>query len=93
LENINSNNGKINMDETIFVKVSEIIRKVIQNKNIELHEETSSKDVDGWDSLRHVMIISEVEKEFAISIDFMEVLEIKTIGDICTSVSKQLKND
>ncbi len=82
------------MDEKILLeKTISIVKDVLQNKNLTLNASSSSKDVDGWDSLRHVMIISEVEKEFAISIDFMEVLEIKTIGDICTSVSKQLKND
>jgi acyl carrier protein len=79
------------MDETIFVKVTEIIRKVVQKKNIELRVETSSKDVAGWDSLRHVMIIADVEKEFGITIDFMEILEIKTIGDICQTVANHLK--
>lgn len=79
------------MDETIFVKVTEIIRKVVQKKNIELRVETSSKDVAGWDSLRHVMIIAEVEKEFGITIDFMEILEIKTIGDICQVVANHQK--
>ncbi|NLU39935.1 MAG: acyl carrier protein [Bacteroidales bacterium] len=82
------------MDEKILLeKTISIVKDVLQNKNLTLNASSSSKDVEGWDSLRHVMIISEVEKEFAISIDFMEVLEIKTIGDICTSVSKQLKND
>lgn len=82
------------MDEKILQeKTISIVKDVLQNKNLTLNASSSSKDVEGWDSLRHVMIISEVEKEFAISIDFMEVLEIKTIGDICTSVSKQQKND
>jgi acyl carrier protein len=79
------------MDEKIFNRVVEIIRKTLKRKTLILDAQTSSKDVEGWDSLAHVTIISEVEKEFEISIDFMEILEIKTIGDICQTVANYIK--
>jgi acyl carrier protein len=79
------------MDEKIFNRVVEIISKTLSRKNLVLDAETSSKDVEGWDSLAHVTIIAEVEKEFGISIDFMEILEIKTIGDICQTIANYIK--
>ncbi len=79
------------MNEQIAEKVKTIIRNALQKQQVELLADTSSKDIEGWDSLRHLMIISEVEKEFGISIDFMEILEIKTVGDICKVVANQTK--
>ena len=79
------------MDEMIFNKIAEIICKTLGRKNLVLNLETSSKDIEGWDSLVHVTIITEVEKEFGIAIDFMEIIEIKTIGDICKTVVNNKK--
>lgn len=78
------------MDEKIFNRVTEIIGKTLNRKKLKLNPENSSKDVEGWDSLAHVTIIAEVEKEFGISIDFMEILEIKTINDICQTIVNHL---
>lgn len=79
------------MNEEIFNRVTGIISRALNKKNLVLGYETSSKDVEGWDSLAHVTIITEVEKEFGIAIDFMEILEIKTIGDICKAVVNNQK--
>ncbi|HPS12095.1 MAG TPA: acyl carrier protein [Prolixibacteraceae bacterium] len=79
------------MNEEIFNRVTGIISGTLNKKNLVLGYETSSKDVEGWDSLAHVTIITEVEKEFGITIDFMEILEIKTIGDICQAVVNNQK--
>lgn len=76
------------MEKEIFDKVVEIIRDEVKQADVELTTESSSKDVDGWNSLQHVMIISAVEKAFNIKIDFMELLNIKTVGDICEVVIK-----
>ena len=76
------------MNQEIFSKVAEIIRSQLQQPGLELAEHTGSNDVEGGDSLRHVMIIAEVEKAFGIKIDFLDLLNIKTVGDICTTVAK-----
>lgn len=76
------------MNNNIFLKVSAIIKKQLQQPALELKETTGSKDVEGWDSLQHVMIIADVENEFAIKIDLLELLNMKTVGDICNTVEK-----
>jgi acyl carrier protein len=79
------------MDEEIFYKVSGIIGKTLNRSDLVLFPGASSKDIEGWDSLAHLTIIGAVEKEFSITIDFMEILEIKTIEDICKTVENSKK--
>lgn len=73
-----------------FDRVEGIIRNSLKLKNFSISMETQLKDIDGWDSLQHVVIIAEVEKSFGIQIDFLELLEIQSVGDICRAVSKHL---
>lgn len=79
------------MDNDIFEKIQGVVKEVLQKNNIVLGPETSSKDVEGWDSLRHVMIITAIENHFDIMIDFEDVMEMKTLGDIYRVVEKKLK--
>lgn len=76
------------MGNQIFEKVAAVIREILKQPQLQLTLETTSGDVDGWDSLHHIMIITEVEKTFNIKIDFMEILEIKSVGDICKAIEK-----
>ena len=70
-------------------RIRSIARKVLNNDKLELRLEQTPGDIDGWDSLHHVMIIAEIEKQFHISFDFMELLEIKTIGDLCDAIKRK----
>lgn len=81
------------MDHQIFEKVAAVIRKTVNRPNIAINADTSSNDVEGWDSLHHIMIIAEIENEYSIKFNFLEVLEMRTVGDICKAVEAiYLKN-
>jgi len=75
---------------------SEIVARVkplfvrIMGDEVEFSESLASRDIKKWDSLNHVMLITEVEKEFGIKFDLMDMLEMRSIGDICKGVEKQV---
>lgn len=73
----------------IFNKVAEIITKNIGQTMLNLTRNTLSNDVEGWGSLQHIMIISEIEENFGIKFDFMDIIEMKSVGDICIAIEKQ----
>lgn len=79
------------MEETkVHKKVEEIFRREFSNVP-KLNEDISSKDIADWDSLRHVMLITEIEKEFGISFDLEDMLSMSTFGEICLNVSKKIQ--
>lgn len=39
-------------------------------------------DIDGWDSLGHVSMVSGLEKEFGLSFDVDDVMEMETVDAI-----------
>lgn len=77
-------------ENKVYKKVGEIFIRMFSNVP-KLNEEISSKDISDWDSLRHVMLISEIEKEFGISFDLEDMLSMSTFGDICLNVSKKIQ--
>lgn len=70
-------------------KLLEIFDQIFPGiKNIE--DTTSSADIREWDSLRHVLLISEVEKTFKIRFEINDMLQMKTFGDICKNIEDKI---
>lgn len=77
--------------EIIFTRIQEIIRCVLKNDSIILSNETTSNDVDGWDSLTHMLIIAEIEKQFNVRINFRELMKISNVGELVQTIEKKMK--
>ena len=74
----------------ILSVVSVIIKNVTGNPDLKINLTHTADDIKNWDSLRHVMIINEIENHFAIQFDLMEMLGISSVGDLCKAISKKL---
>jgi acyl carrier protein len=58
-----------------------IIAAALQVPSSALTLETGPGDLEAWDSLAHINIISEIEAEFLVSIPIEHVAEIRRIRD------------
>jgi len=76
--------------EEILETVAGICREVFENKNLDITAETSAKDIRKWDSLYHVMLITAVEKHFGIRFELEDMLDMKTVGQICMAVKEKI---
>jgi acyl carrier protein len=65
--------------------------KVLGHKNFELNDHTTAKDVDGWESITHMMIITELEEIFTIKFKLMDLMVMDNIGDLKQVITKELK--
>jgi len=57
----------------------------------ELNEQTTASEVPGWDSLSHVNVILAVEKRFGIRFSNLEILRLKSVGDLQRLVDSKTK--
>lgn len=65
------------------MNIEDLIKEVLFiEEGTKLTNETGPDDIDSWDSLGHVNIITAIEDEFDIEISPEEIGEIRTIGDI-----------
>ena len=65
-------------------KVTEIFRDVFDDESIVLTDETTAADIEDWDSLTHITLISEIEDAFNFSFSMKDVLGMKNVGEMLT---------
>lgn len=69
-----------------------IFRDTLDNDSLSLAEATTAKDVEGWDSITHVLIMVAVEKKFRVKFTAGEIQQLKNVGELAALVrSKQAK--
>lgn len=77
------------MDKNILEKINQIFKEVLEHDNFQLDPTTTTKDVEGWESSTHMMIISEIEDQFNIEFELDELWTMKNIGDLVASVASK----
>ncbi len=68
--------------EEILKKVNDIFHDVFDDDSIVVMEETTADDVEDWDSLMHITLISEVESAFGFKFQMKDVVGMKNVGEM-----------
>ena len=76
-------------NEDILKTLDQVFRKVLKRDNITLNETTTANDVEGWDSLTNMLLISEIEKTFQLHFSFREIVRLKNVGDLCAAIARK----
>lgn len=74
--------------EEIISRLTPIARVVFDEPNLELTEDLSPETLDAWTSLTFMQLLSAIEQDFSIKFKMMELLSLKTMGDIIQALSK-----
>ena len=76
--------------QEIFEKLNEVFSDVF-DEEITVTAETTSADIEEWDSLTHITLISEVEDAFDMKFSMKEVVEMKNVGEMVTIIAARRK--
>ena len=68
--------------EEAFKRLTDVFREVFDDDSIELNEETTSDDVEDWDSFEHISLVVAVETEFSFKIPMGKVITMKNVGEM-----------
>ena len=63
-------------------KILRLIEGVLNLPEGTVTEESVIDEVEGWDSLAHVLIIGELEEKLGISIPLEEAIELKSVREL-----------
>ncbi len=50
----------------INVQLLSVFRRVFENDSINIEDSTTADDIENWDSMTHLMLITEIEEDFSI---------------------------
>lgn len=76
--------------EVVFSKLKEIFFQVLHDIEVELTESTTHDDVDDWDSITNIQLITEIEKQFQIRLSIREIEGMKKVGDMRDIIIQKL---
>lgn len=71
--------------------LSEVFKIVFDDDEMIVNEESSANDVEGWDSMTHVLLLSAIEEKYGIEFNQKEVRKFQTVGDLLNSVNNKLR--
>jgi len=68
--------------EDIICKLNEIFEDIIDDGPVSLSEISTSKDVDGWDSLTNIQLVVSIEKYYNVKFTSEEMMSWKNVGEM-----------
>lgn len=74
----------------ILKQVNTIFIELFDDNSIVLSEQSDTSNIEAWDSLNHIQVITAVEKKFKIRFDLNDLLNFQNIGDLCRGVQSKL---
>jgi acyl carrier protein len=72
---------------TVKSRLDKIFQDIFDDPSLQITESTTASDIDAWDSLTHIDLIVQVEKEFKIKLSTGEVRGLKDVGDFITLIA------
>ena len=76
----------------IIEKLTPIVRTNLQNESLELRDDLSAENVSTWTSLAFMQMLTDIENVFGIKFKMMELIRLRTMGDIIQSLEAHLAN-
>ena len=75
----------------IFESLTRVLREVFDNDDIVATADLRAKSVEGWDSLKNVLLFVEIERAFHVRFGAAEISGLRNIGDLVTLLEEKTR--
>ncbi len=79
------------MSAKLDLQVRRVFASIFPGDPSAIEDGTRRGELEGWDSLAHLDLVSELENEFGVTLDPEDALEIETFGDAKRVVAQRLR--
>ena len=76
--------------EEVMKTLNEIFCDVFDDETIVLTDETNANDIEDWDSLEQINLLSTIEREFKIKFTVGDVEGLANVGAMIDVIMKKL---
>ena len=77
--------------EEIYEQLNEVFRDVFDDDTIEVNDQTTSRDIEDWDSLEHINLNAAIETQFGMKFTMGQVVTMKNVGEMVDIISSQIQ--
>jgi acyl carrier protein len=81
----------VNQD-ALLGRLNEVFRSVFDDPDLTVSLATTANDVPGWDSIVHITLVIEIEREFGVKFRMAEIEKLRNVGDLVASLEAKLPN-
>ena len=74
------------MNDELWNDLTEVFRTFLDSDELTLTETTTAADVEGWDSITHVLIVAAVEKKFRVKFTAAEIQRLENAGQLAALI-------
>lgn len=77
--------------KNIKERMQNVFRDFFDDDRLVIFDEMTAQDVEGWDSLTHVSLVLDIEKEFGIEFTTEEITRVENVGAFIRLVESKLQ--
>lgn len=77
--------------QQLISEVNNLFREIFEDNSIVLTESTTNNDIEAWDSLNHIQVITTIEDHYGICFEIDEMLNFNNVGDMCRCIQQKLR--
>ncbi|AGB28346.1 MULTISPECIES: acyl carrier protein [Prevotellaceae] len=77
--------------EEVLTQLNEIFAEVFKRPGMQLDYAQSADDIDEWDSLTNMTLISEVEHRWGFKFKLHDIIKMRNVGDMVDCIVKRAK--
>jgi acyl carrier protein len=74
---------------TVKSRLNQVFQDIFDDPSLQISEPMTAADIESWDSLTHIDLIVQVEKQFKIKLSTADVRSLKNVGDFIALVAKK----
>jgi acyl carrier protein len=76
-------------EEEIYAGLTPIFQETFGDDSLAVRPEMTQKDVEGWDSLKMILLIVAVERRFAIKLRSREIDSLRCVDDFAKLIESK----
>jgi acyl carrier protein len=80
------------MTEQIQGTLNEIFQDIFEDDTLQVREDLTAAEVDGWDSMTHVRLLLTIERKFGIKFSAGEIGRLQSVGDLMKLIQAKLQS-
>jgi acyl carrier protein len=79
--------------DNILEELQSIFRDILGQRNLVLTRASNAHNVEDWDSLAHINIVTAIEKHYNIEFALGELQDLKDVGDMVDLIKAKLASE